>query len=96
MVVAGEFPAALECVLVFWEKGEQAFAAVSVGHLSPFLSGASWFLCSADFIEVGFFALLELLPYLSSLTVFPGLPYLSDCVNKTACFTQSYSGLFLF
>uniref|UniRef100_A0A8C3E790 Polypeptide N-acetylgalactosaminyltransferase n=1 Tax=Corvus moneduloides TaxID=1196302 RepID=A0A8C3E790_CORMO len=42
----------LECVLVFWEKSEQAFAAVSVGRLSPFLSGASWFLCSADFIEV--------------------------------------------
>lgn len=42
----------LECVLVFWKKGKQAFTAVSVERLSPFLSAARG--SPAQFIEVGF------------------------------------------
>lgn len=49
-------------------------------------------------LRVGFFAFLESLPYLSSLTAFPDLFYLLFClcVNKTQIFTQSYNGRFLF
>lgn len=86
----------LKYLLVFWKKGKQAFTAVSVGHLSPFLSAAPWFLCSAGFIEVGFFAFLSHFLTSPLLTVFPDLFYLPDCVNKTQIFTQSYNGRFLF
>lgn len=58
-------PRCWPCVLVFWRKGKQAFTAVSVGCLSPFPSAALRFLCSAGFIEVGFFAFMESLPLTS-------------------------------
>lgn len=60
-------------VFLYFGESVNKHSQLPVGHLSPFLSAASWFLCSAGFIQVGFFSFLASLPHVSSLAVFPCL-----------------------
>lgn len=72
-----------EYILVFWRKDEQACTAISVWHLLAFLSAAPNSVVITALVSFFFFfwtGVGESLPYLSSLTVFPGLLYLSAMV----------------